>query len=155
MGWRFDITLQECENAPKWQFWYFCAQCVQFFIRAHFCKNPGKIRAKIRAKLKFLWVCRLFVISVRSACEFAVWQTAQYRTECALNHKSPGKITKIWALSRWVSPNARIHGYARIYPGDLGTLYNSMSRFGSSCSPRIEPLGFPIFGSFETFWHLG
>ena len=38
-----------------------------------FSKNPGKIRAK----LKFLWVCRLFVVSVRSARYFAVWQTAQ------------------------------------------------------------------------------
>ena len=28
---------------------------------------------------------------------------------------------------------------------------SSVSRFGSSCSPRIEPLVFLIFGSFETF----
>ena len=87
-----------------------------------FSKNPGKIRAKIRAKLKFLWVCRLFVVSVRSARYFAVWQTAQYCAKRALNHKNPGKIIKIRALSGQFSPNARISGRARIYPGDLVAL---------------------------------
>ena len=36
--------------------------------------------------------------------------------------QNPGTITKIRALSRRLSPNARISGRARIYPGDLGTL---------------------------------
>ena len=36
--------------------------------------------------------------------------------------KNPGKITKIRALSRQFSPNARISGQARIYPGDLVAL---------------------------------
>ena len=36
--------------------------------------------------------------------------------------QNPGKIKKIWALSGRLSPNTRISGRARIYPGDLGTL---------------------------------
>ena len=36
--------------------------------------------------------------------------------------QNPGKITKIRALSGRLSPNTRISGRARIYPGDLGTL---------------------------------
>ena len=40
-------------------------------------RNPGRFFAKIRARLKFLLVCRLFVISEDSARNFSVWQTAQ------------------------------------------------------------------------------
>ena len=53
---------------------------------------------------------------------FADWQTAQCRSERALNHKIQGKITKIRALSGRFPPNARIPGRAQIYPGDLLTL---------------------------------
>ena len=39
-------------------------QCAQFFIRAHFCKTMGEIRAlflaKIRAKLKFFVILSSF-----------------------------------------------------------------------------------------------
>ena len=42
--------------------------------------------------------------------------------------QNPGTITKIRALSRRLSPNARISGRARIYPGDLGTLRESFKK---------------------------
>ena len=79
-------------------------------------------------------------------------------------HKSqyPGKFTKIRALFRRLSPNARISGRARIYPGDLGTLSltkycnlnvvcppespylcqtpGSLSRSAPSSNSRLSPL---------------
>ena len=54
----------------------------------------------------------------------AIWQTAQWRSQCALNHKSPGRITKIWALSGRIST---IAGHLMPgYPGDLVTLQTSV-----------------------------
>ena len=54
----------------------------------------------------------------------AIWQTAQWRSKCALNHKSPGRITKIWALSGRIST---IAGHLMPgYPGDLVTLQTSV-----------------------------
>ena len=45
--------------------------------------------------------------------------TAQWRSECALNHRNPGKITKNHAISGQFSSNARKFGPARFYTGNL------------------------------------
>ena len=54
-------------------------------IRADFLqksgRNPGRFFAKIRARLKFLLVCRLFVISEHSERYFSVWQTSKFTKE--------------------------------------------------------------------------
>ena len=99
--------------------------------RARISGHLGKIA---RITPGFLWL----VYAQRIILSF--WQTAQYRAKCALYHKSPGKITKIRALSGQFSLNARVSGRARIYPGDLVTLSwpigHKVFNFSSSCCDR-------------------
>ena len=68
-----------------------------------------------------------------------------YHSEHSPNHKNPGKITKIRVLSGIFSPNARISGCTRIYPGDLGTLH---------LSNLTKLVYFGTLLMIESFWNM-